>query len=259
MTLHIFPSDFEPLPIYFVTYAARHIQEPVVRPEGFLDVSQLLFVLEGEGVLHHDGIEYPLRAGSAFCIREGEAHAYHSTDGLVTAWITWRGSGCDDVFGHYGGKRFAYFEGVDCKKYVRQIEQLDREYFGKRREGILSVMLYSMLISFFEEQKYVVMSDMDRVLCYMEEHFDEKITVDELAQIHRSSKSTFCEKFKRTFGCTAFEKLIEIRLVNAESILKMNPTEKILSVAKKCGFGDVSYFCKLYKKKFGKSPGMERM
>lgn len=259
MIVHIFSSDFKPLPVYFVTCSSRHIQEPVVRDDGFLDISQLLFVLEGTGVLYQNGREYPLKAGDAFCVGPGVSHEYRSSDGLVTAWITWRGSGCEDILQYLDCSQFAFYEGIDCKKYARQIELIENEYFAKRREGILSALLYSMLISFFEEREQTVLSDLDRVICYMEEHFSERITIDELAKIYHSSKSTFCEKFKCAYGCTAFEKLIEIRLVNAESMLKMNSTEKILAVAEKCGFRDVSYFCKAYKKKYGETPANHRI
>ena len=259
MILHIFSADFKPLPIYFVTCAAKHMQEPVAREEGFSDLSQLLFVLEGEGVLYCGGKEYPIKQGNAFCVAPEVSHSYHGIDGLVTAWITWRGSGYEDILQYLGQSGFAFYHDVDCKKYARQIEMIEQEYFGKRREGTLSALLYSMLISFFEEQNRTVFSDLDRVICYMEEHFSDRITIDELARVHRSSKSTFCEKFKRAYGCTAFEKLIEIRLINAESMLKMNPNEKILTVAERCGFVDVSYFCKAYKKKFGVTPANHRV
>ena len=193
-------------------------------------------------------------AGDAFCVSPDVPHEYWGVDGLVTAWITWRGSGYEDILQYLDTTRFAFYSGIDCKKYVRQIEMIEREYYGKRREGILSTLLYSMLISFFEEQNQTVLSDLDRVIGYMEEHFAERITIDELAGIHHSSKSTFCEKFKRAYGCTAFEKLIEIRLVNAESMLGMNPTEKILTVAERCGFSDYTVFYRNFKSFFGRAP-----
>lgn len=258
MLLHLFEPDFLPLPLYFVSAASSHLQENVNRQNGFGDISQLLLVLDGEGILYCNGSEYPLKKGCAFYVDYAVPHAYENLGGLVTAWITWRGSGWQDVRTYIGKNSFQFFENVDVKRYVAQIEQIEREYYGRKREGMLSAMLYTLLMSFFEEQNEQVESELDAVLRFMEEHFDQKISVTELARINHSSKSTFCKNFKQRFGCTAFEKLVEIRLLNAKMMLKMNANEKICSIARKCGFDDVSYFCKAYKKKFGVTPSCDQ-
>ena len=115
-------------------------------------------------------------------------------------------------------------------------------------------MLYSVLFSFFEGLNEASPTPMDYVLRYLEEHYDQKITLDELASIAHTSKSTFCKNFKLLYGCTAFEALIRIRLRNANTMLRLNPSEKVGFVARRCGFDDVSYFCKLYKQCFGITP-----
>ena len=53
---------------------------------------------------------------------------------------------------------------------------------------------------------------------------------------------------------TVFEKILETRLLHAKSIIKSEPEVKLKQVAESCGFSDVSYFCKLYRKEFGVSP-----
>lgn len=258
MIVHIFPDGFVPLPIYFVSVSSHHAQEAVNRSAGFYDISQLLIVVDGEGVLHCDGKDFPLRRGCAFYLDAHVPHAYESIDGLVTAWVTYRGSGCEDLRAYIGKKSFAYYGQVDVKKYVAQIETMEREYFDRRREGKLSSLLYSLLISFFDDRLTCTVSDMERVLRYMEAHFDQKLTVSELAAEIHCSKSAFCKNFKAAFGCTAFEKLLEIRLLNARSMLRLNPEDKVHLVAKRCGFDDVSYFCKAYKKRFAMTPASDR-
>lgn len=247
-----------PLPLYFMSLSKRHQQENVNRPQGFRNALQLLFVLEGEGFLECEGTVYPLKRGCAFYLENDVPHRYWSDGSLVTAWLTCYGNACADILQYIENRSFIFSPDVEIKKYVSMIEEIEREYFDKKREGYLSAMTYSLLLSFFEDQSTSTVSDMDRVLRYMEAHYDQKITVDQLAECAHMAKSTFCKHFKDRFGCSAFEKLIEIRLLSAATMLRHDPGLKIGFVAKKCGFEDVSYFCRLYKKRFSVTPREER-
>ena len=93
----------------------------------------------------------------------------------------------------------------------------------------------------------------------MEKNFANKITLDDLAKLCTMSRSQFCKEFKNYYNCTAFEKLIEIRLLNAQTRIQSNPGETVGMIARQCGFEDVSYFCKAYKKMFFVTPAADRI
>ena len=259
MVIRTFSNEFLPLPVYPITFCAHHSQERINRPNGFLDIAQLLFVLEGEGILLCNGRQYSLRAGSAFFLDCGTAHAYGGEAGLVTAWVTFRGSGLNEIRRYVGQKGFILIEHANTERAVESIEQMEREYFTHRREGVLSSLTYQLLMNFIEGRAKQSETDMQRVIRYMEASFDQQITVDQLASMCHISKSSFCQRFKEAFECTAFEKLMEIRLLNAELRLMLYPDEMIGSIAKQCGFDDVGYFCKCFKKRFGTPPSRYRL
>lgn len=158
------------------------------------------------------------------------------------------------------GGDFIFREKTDTEAYVSALEAIENEYLGNRCEAKMSAMLYSLIMTFLEEEgkEQRAVSSTAPALYYMEEHFSEKITVEELAGICHLSKSAFCKHFKENHGCTAFQRLTDIRLLNAELILKLRPDEKIYAVAEQCGFTDAGYFCKAYKKRFGISPSDAR-
>lgn len=96
--------------------------------------------------------------------------------------------------------------------------------------------------------------DMTRnAIIYMYENFTEDISVDDIANAVGFSKYYFCRSFKEITGQTPLWHLNYIRLRSAKALLKSGK-ENITETALKCGFNDASYFCKLYKKYFGKSP-----
>jgi len=245
-------------PIYVITMNPRYRQENISRPNGIRNSDELLFVLAGEGILRYGEITYDLQKGSAFYIRAGEAHAYESDGSLVTAWITFRGSMLDRLDAFIGEQRFFAYDNVEVVRYSAQIEQIQQEYCGKRRTGRLSAMMYSLLMELLEEKKYSDRAPMEQVMIYMEENYHRKITLEQLADQYHSSKSAFCREFRRTYGCTAFEKLMEIRLSMAKHMLLTNSVDKISVIAGYCGFEDAAYFCKAFRTRYGCSPGAFR-
>ena len=258
MILHIFDEAFVPLCVYFSTASSHHRQETVKRPDGIEQSCQLLFVLEGKGLLRIGGEELALKKGCAFFMDAGVPHEYENLGGLITAWITLRGEGLDAARRYIGHRSYLFSRKIDVSAYAEAIRRLEREYYTRKREGVMSRMAYAMAMDFFDECLNTKISDMERVLLYMEEHCREKIRVTDLAELCYCSVSTFCKRFKEEYSCTAFEKLVEIRLLNARTLLVCAPDEAVKNVAVQCGFEDASYFSKAYKKRFGYTPEQER-
>ena len=95
---------------------------------------------------------------------------------------------------------------------------------------------------------------MDKTALYIEKNFSKKLTLNELAEINKTSVSKLCHDFKDKYGYTVFQHIINLRLNYAYNLLNSSATAKTKDVASVCGFDDVSYFCKLYKEKFGTTP-----
>ena len=255
---HIPEANFLPLPVWFTSASSRHRQENVSRPSGLWKGAQILLVLEGTGVLYCDGKRFPLQKGCAFYVEQAIPHSYENTGDLVTAWITWVGSGQEELSRYIGKKSYLYCEQTDVKQYAAEIERIEKEYFSHKREGVLSAITYTLVLRFFDEQKEPCLSGLDRVLRYMEAHFSERVRLSELVALSHSSRSVFCKAFKERYGCSAFEKLMEIRLLNARTMLQSNPDKAVSEIARSCGFEDMSYFGKAYKKRFAVTPTADR-
>jgi len=61
------------------------------------------------------------------------------------------------------------------------------------------------------------------------------------------SKSTFYRSFKREFGISPLEYILSEKIKRAK-ILLADPKNAIKSVSFDCGFNDVNYFIRLFKK-----------
>ena len=90
---------------------------------------------------------------------------------------------------------------------------------------------------------------MKDAILYIEEHYNENITLDDLAASIHLSKSECCRCFKRTLQLTPFEYLLRYRIFRAANMLKMNGphTCSMSSLAFSVGFNNASYFNKVFK------------
>ena len=92
-----------------------------------------------------------------------------------------------------------------------------------------------------------------RVLRYIDEHYNEKLTVEAMAKIANLSRSHFSSLFKGMTGKTLVEYITALRLKTAAELLRTTQ----LSVVEICfavGFDCVNHFNRVFKKEFDGSP-----
>ena len=85
------------------------------------------------------------------------------------------------------------------------------------------------------------------------DNYQSKFTVDALAGACNISKYHFCRIFKTVTGISTVQYINNYRLKIADAMI-MNTSLPLSEIASACGFDDESYFCKIYKQHFGKTP-----
>lgn len=88
---------------------------------------------------------------------------------------------------------------------------------------------------------------------YINDHFSEKITTVQLAELTHLSEGHFCNTFKEATGLTAKEYINEVRIKNAADLIKSTDMT-IAEAAMYSGFPDANYFTKMFKKLMGTTP-----
>lgn len=155
----------------------------------------------------------------------------------------------------------------DDKKISNCIKDILNEYFKEKIGFELSVKssLYNLVVLLlrnyvekFEQNKQSTYkidnsSQFQMVFEFIDNNYNKKICTEELASITHVSTYYFCRIFKKMTGKTTTEYINEVRLKKSINLLKksnMNITE----IATNCGFNDVNYFSRLFKKKYGICP-----
>lgn len=91
---------------------------------------------------------------------------------------------------------------------------------------------------------------------YIQEHYSEHISLEQLADSIHISKSECCRCFKRTLQLTPFEYIMRYRILEAAAMMQENdPRAHSMSMlAFSVGFNNTSYFNKLFKQYFYCTP-----
>ncbi|MBQ7943635.1 MAG: helix-turn-helix transcriptional regulator [Lachnospiraceae bacterium] len=91
-------------------------------------------------------------------------------------------------------------------------------------------------------------------ILYIQEHFTEQISLDDIANSIMVSKSECCRCFKRTLDVTPFEYLMKYRIMESTRQMNRKRSESISEIAGNVGFNNTSYFNKIFKKYMNCTP-----
>ena len=96
-----------------------------------------------------------------------------------------------------------------------------------------------------------------KMLDYINEHYQEKISLEEVAASAGISSSEAGRCFQKYYGKAPIEYMIEYRLDQARRLLESSELS-VKEIGFECGFYDPSYFTRIYRKHFGITPGNYR-
>ena len=97
----------------------------------------------------------------------------------------------------------------------------------------------------------------DKAILYINEHYSEKIYLEDVCRMAMMSTSSFSHIFKQVVGKTFSEYIMDLRLQRASEMLE-NSDMALSEICFSCGFSDSNYFSRAFKKKHGLSPSQFR-
>lgn len=99
--------------------------------------------------------------------------------------------------------------------------------------------------------------DMERVMQYVQSHFDEAFSLTEIADRCALNTSAFSREFKRAAGVPLFEYINTIRVHKACGLLKRSD-KPVIEIALDVGYNNVSFFNRYFRRIMGMSPTQYR-
>lgn len=246
-------------------------------------------VLSGEGELSYEGQTYQLGAGDCVFIdcRKAYSHStgYKSSDDHITVdnhaapvenksgnlwslqWCHFYAPSLPAVYEKYkerGGR--PVFHPEDIAPFVSLLTDLynlaaTSDYIRDMRinEKLGTLLTLLMEQSWHPESVMVSRKGMElsTIKEFLDEHYTEKVTLDDLAERFFINKFYLSKIFKETYGTTVNNYLISKRITRAKQYLRFTDmTVDEIGVA--VGMGDANYFSRMFRKVEGSSPSEYR-
>lgn len=248
--------------------------------------AEFLYVVHG-GTMFQIGEQlYPVRKGEAVFVHGGDIHAGFplGDDGCcfyaIVFDMNWlQSSQYDFIQNEYmlpllDGHRslpLHYNRDTAWKRNVlTYLERLINVLKSKANGFPLAVKseLYSILFEIANGDHWITRDATDaernsdlyrlkQVLRYIENHYDQKIELRDLAAITHMSAGHFCRFFKAMTRKTSIEYINSYRIARAAELLKRSE-RKISDIAHDVGFDNISYFIKKFKQQIGCTPNEYR-
>ena len=95
--------------------------------------------------------------------------------------------------------------------------------------------------------------EIERAVSYFNEHYSEKIGIEEYAASRNISKNWFTRSFKTRMGMTPVQYLLSVRLSNAQVMLEQTDYS-ISKIASIVGYDNPLYFTRRFTQLHGISP-----
>ncbi len=208
----------------------------------------LVFIQKGSADYQIDGEAVHVEAGDILFIRPGSTRSA-STQGMYCTALDFLLPAGEDVqmdqVRHYGN--FAGFHWLFQELYYEWLQR--KEGYQLKCQAIFALILHQILYgSDGHHNAYI-----NQIKRYVVDHYNEELTLDQLADITGLS-SVYCGAlFKKVEGQSIHTFISRVRMNQAMMLLR-NGEYTVSEVAEKVGFKDVYYFSNSFKKFAGISP-----
>lgn len=224
------------------------------------DFVDLTYVIEGKAEYIIDGVYYHPGAGDLVCIPKGSMReAFPIPDALMKCFsINFQ---IVDLAGNDISLPFPPVFPVGIRPDIIALyEDLNNEWLCRapayrvKVRGMIMLILHRYLeLILFKKDPENLDGRIKRVTRYLVDHYDEPLRLNEFAHQYNVTPAHFGCVFKKTMGMSFHQYLLDIRLNNAENMLRTGD-HSVGEVASLCGFQDIAYFSKEFKKSRGISP-----
>lgn len=227
---------------------------------------ELLFCIEGKGNVICGSNNYDFSTGDVVVINTNEMHNVISDD-----YVRYYCLIVDDEFCLSNGidiSRLHFESHITSKQVCDSYRQVTNAFASREDNKILSIRynilgLLLLLVnnhsetvsSDYHKNDYVTVKRIKNVVEYIHSNLDSDICLDKIAQHIGISKYHLSRDFKKFTGNTIFEYINIARCKTASALIAGGMSVSL--AAAECGFENLSYFSRTFKKYMGTLPSKQ--
>lgn len=264
----------------YITYLCTIPLDFTSVPTHWHNEYEIIYIKKGGGVISLDLEYHDVKAGDIILIVPGQLHSIEQKDNETMEYenIIF---GADILMNKHND--FCYtryfssltkrtvqiptiFNGSTCSYYydiARCVDNADEicKTFPNGYQLAIKSYLFQMFFIIFTNlpkdiapvKKKKSLDKMKLIIKYVENNYAENISIEDMANLCDFSQSHFMKFFKNNMEVSFIEYLNNYRLTMASRLL-ISSTSSIIAIAMESGFDNLSYFNRLFKKKYEMTP-----
>ncbi|MEO3944997.1 AraC family transcriptional regulator [Gorillibacterium sp. CAU 1737] len=266
MSFLILTEQETQLPVYTRSVGHWDHQEKTVRKEGYPSF-QWLYCSSGVGTLRVRGEELPVTPGTGMFLYPHEPHEYEGLEPWELDWITLYGSQVEPLallagLTESGVYKVPHPEPLLAHlRHAQAIALSNRPLVGLECSKAAYSLMLDLTRYLSQGSGAIQESGSDRlqpVFDYMETHYAETVTLEELAEVIGVSAKHLCVLFRRSIKLRPMEYLNLLRIRKSKEIMLQERTVTVKEVSRRVGFETPGYFSLLFKRSEGTTPDLFR-
>ncbi|MBE7465900.1 MAG: helix-turn-helix transcriptional regulator [Planctomycetes bacterium] len=223
-----------------------------------------------------NGQAYDALPGAAYLFRPGDVYASTIEPGkqpYTCHWVRWDLSGGDGL--QSGAARVMGLPrcirlGLSEQRELIEAYDALREAHHGGRPGWMEVAAGQLLVALGILRRAVESPAADTAagpaverrlglsLAFIEGHFAERLKLADLARASGWSEDYFGRVFRRAFGRSPLQHLLDRRVQEGRRLLAGDPRLTVPEAAHRSGFDDARHFARQFKRRYGQSPAAFR-
>ncbi len=250
------------LPLRLRFFSDDHVQTYIQFPAG-ASYYQCYFCTEGKGKITVGDRHYVISPGQGILLHANDPYVVQDLSApWVTQMIGFDGALCARLLSLLNlpdSCAFTLTNPLFFSRYIDKMLTMQKSPYTSPTE--LSALCFQLLSELPRYIQNIPRSDytaedarIETIVSYMEQHYAEPISLQDLAALTNLSAAHMCSLFKKKTNMTIMKYLLNMRLSHAYTYLKMHPQMHVAQISRKCGFESPSYFGKVFKREVGETP-----
>ncbi len=256
---HILLEELKMLHVNVFYYDAEESSRSPQMESHVHDIYEMYVNLSGEVAFVVNDTVYPLQDGDIIISRPNEHHhGIHTASTCRRRFVLFfSGEGAEQIFEKYLGKLSSHIVIPADKRnrFVSLCHTLLEEKSPLAQWTYTLELLHLLSYGTSASAQYdysLLTADVLTALQYIDSHFTEGITVQDMAENAHVSVSTLERHFKKLMNVSPVSFLTQKRL--ARACVLLSEGKSVQETCDLCGFSDYSHFIMLFKKEYGTTP-----
>lgn len=220
----------------------------------------LMYIQKGELLLTFEDHTRKVTSGSFVLLDCYKQHSYSTSSGWECIWCHFDGITARSYYQSVVSRLSNVFSMTDPHPVLIKMTSIINCFYNAAfiQEPLLSKYLTDILTEFLlytplNKSSRTNMNMAEETISYINNHFQENITIEELAAHAGLSQYHFIRTFKSETGFTPHEYLVNTRIATAKYLLKTSQLP-VKEICFSSGFSGENIFCSAFKRHLGMTP-----